>query len=1178
MKAIHVGNTRDSRLYYLIESDDQSTGAVVVPNQPAVYVDFFAYVSKKGSIERVMDSEFHKFFWTGHTGSLSERWEQTFIHRVTSPREMALSGVEILTEFKEKKKPSRVTQLNERANRAVEYKALIGAGLNEKAFARRGVRRIGRGIGEAATGGVRGFRRGVRFDDTAEDADGDGFVQEGTQHARRASATGMRSTWDRTSADFVPEPPALAPDRPQSFLPPDTPPLVTPKNIVSSAQMYLDFLNDPWVKAMDEMLLGLGIPKNRTMDWWMTQRMEVMRELIRMLGEHFDALKEKFGVLLDGNDPIEILDAYDKKELALRALIGGREIKTTADAKEIAFKVHPLFQHGKSEWTLLDRADDDPLSEHDRALFVEILTMLAANPLFKEQAIRLVESESTPRDKLAPGVAGMEQWQHGSEWEVDSQAVDALAERIKKVVDRMGGDWSESGMSREPFTPEQRAALLGAGADPSLIDEYELSPEFPTGLTGMEGEDTRRVSLRNLIGRLGDLLTPTRTNRKGRTKVTYQTEAKAHQVGFLDALLTNRVTLDDGTVERFDLTIDNPTFEGRYVTADAVKATLLAYAHTLPKEERNRVIRKAFALSAAAVVIHEVGGHSTHSANMLEWALRKLGPAPAAGGEDPRYKRLLTSAIETIAEKIKKIPLVEKMVLDSRTVSEYSKDVVDKGLGTVLVGQFGTGLEDLVKYGTSTSLFGPGEVFENNFHLRGIHGVLRHGTDIQKQRMKAWLSQPVMDNHGNPHIANSGLAKYFEELKEVALKEWGIDLTIGAGEQLTLAHILFGTNPHEDGLHALEGDVSGDGKTTYKSHKKGGFAFLFNAAFGKIHKLPAGSADDLQYRARKGRKEDGSHITEHTDVPAGGNEPAVKAVVIPDIAVIRQRGLPAFSTKKIVQVQDRAYRVNPQDPNSDLRNGHSIGIETTAVTPEDVAPLLDALAHVSHALPQLNNSELDPTRTIDEVLDQLEDITFDSVPDVEIGLTGKKLGEFLDNKSPEQQAAFREETATALIVDLLLQSLIGKHISGQMASQITGSDIDQARGLLEDPGMARYLNQLIEKVAMAAEWSDDLSDKHVRILEELADSLGYDDYAAYGGAVTGFDILDSLLGNTRHEMIAELITAMTLGLDLPIYKGGKRRPLKPEQISALTALYKLWHPDGTPKIRSRGRLAQIYAK
>ena len=61
MKAIHVANTGDSRIYYLLESDDDSTGVVVKPDGPPTFVNFFSYVSKKPRIQRVMDSDFHEF-------------------------------------------------------------------------------------------------------------------------------------------------------------------------------------------------------------------------------------------------------------------------------------------------------------------------------------------------------------------------------------------------------------------------------------------------------------------------------------------------------------------------------------------------------------------------------------------------------------------------------------------------------------------------------------------------------------------------------------------------------------------------------------------------------------------------------------------------------------------------------------------------------------------------------------------------------------------------------------------------------------------------------------------------------------------------------------------------------------------------------------------------------------
>jgi len=1159
MKAIHVGTTKNSRIYYLLESDDQSTGAVVTANQPVVYVDFFAYVSKKGSIERVMDSEFHEFLWTGHTGSLSERWEQTFVHRVTSPREMALSGVDVLTEFKEKKKADRASRLNERANRAVEYKALVGAGLNEKAFARRGVRRIGRSMGDAASGGVRGFRRGVRFDPEAEDADGDGFVQEGTQHARRAMG-GMRSSWGQNATPGTTATPEAK--RP-SFLPPEVPPVPTAQTTITRAQDYVDLMNDPFLQAM---VSGSGL---MTVARWHEIGLAQQQDGIREIRALLDGIRERVGVHIDGNDPQEILDAHDAREAALRALIGGREIRTIKDAKELAFIVHPLFEHGGgSEWTLLNGDDGDLLNDYQRTLLVSALTLLAANPRFKKQTVLLDQSD------LPSGAGGTEQWQTGSRWSFDSAAADTLAKKVKKVLARMGGTWSESGMTPEPFTPQERHALL---INPGLIDQLEPSS---TGLTGMEGEDTRQVTNRSLIARLGEIFTPWRSDRIGRTHVTYAKEDDpGGRVELVEDIIRGTRMDANGQPEPFIFNSNNDFFtESRYATADALFATLMAYADTFPPEERNRILRKAAALHASAVMIHELGGHSTHSANQIGWALEKIGPDPVGGGDDPRYKKLLTSAITTISERIKKHPLVEKFVLDSRTISEYAKSIEDKGLGAILQGQFGLEFEDIHAVGGG-SVMAPGGVYADSFAMRGIHGVLRKGTDTQKQRLKAVLSQPVMDTHGNPYTANAGLSQYFEELKEVALKEWGIDLTIGAGEQLTLAHILFGTNPHEDGLPALIGDFDKSGKSTFKIHKKGGFAFLRGAANRAHINLPTPVVGSVQYRARKARKHNGSYLHPHIEAHAGGTEPSTSGPITPDLISMREHGIPAFSTKKVVRVQSERYLRNPGDP-TDARTdpGESIGIETTVVKPEDAAPLLDALAHLVHVFPNLDDSELDSQNgTVDEVLDQLENITFDSVPDVEIGLTGKKLSDFLEDMSPEQQQAFRDELSTGLIIDLILQSMGTKGYVGRVAAGTTGTGTDP-KDYLEGSEIGVLLDRLIEKIAMSAEWSDELSDKHVKTLTELADSLGYMDYAAYGGAVTGFDVLDSLLGNTRHEMIAELMTAMILGLDLPIYTGGKRRPLKPEQISALKALFELWQPGGTPKIRSRGRLAPIYGK
>ena len=1178
MKAIHVGTTQKSRIYYLLESKDQSTGAVVTANQPVVYVDFFAYVSKKGSIERVMDSDFHKFFWTGHTGSLSERWEQTFIQRVTSPREMALSGVEILTEFKEKKKPGRVSQLNERTNRAIEYKTLLGAGLNEKAFARRGVRRIGRSMGDAATGGVRGFRRGVRFDPGAEDADGDGFVQEGTQYARRATSSGMRST---TAPSFQ-----AAGVGSGSYLPPEPPPIPGSGRVAIPAQRYVDYLNSVWIAEhvglpWNDGQSSLYNPGGLTLEMWNGLSFANQQDVIRMAIAAYKEVMESIKVFVSGNDAKEILIASDARETALRALIGGREIKTIKDAKELAFMVHPLFQAGNSEFDLLTlpdptpgapdgrkwRDDSDPLNEYERTLLVTVLTLLKANPLFKTYPIHLREVS------LDDGVGGYEQWVPGTDWEVSTVGA-TIVKGVKKALARMGGSWSESGMTRKPFTPQERVALLATPfINDELIDTLELAKEIPTGLTGMEGGTKNETIRRSVIARIGEMFTLFGSE-KGKSRVSYARQAEDRYVQYVEDSIRGyklEKMTDGSEVQRpFTLTAEGAGlgFAGRYGTADATFSTLVAYADKFPPEEKHRLLRKAATIAAASIMVHELGGHSTHSVNQMQWALDKIGPGPVGGGVDPRNEHLLTSALETIAEKLKKHPLLDKMVLDSRTISEYAKHVTEKGLGQIVQGLWGIEHSDIVLVapdGRKDSLFAPGALGSNEFMIKGMHGVLRTGTDTQKQRLKAWLSQPVMDRHGNEYKATSGLSRYFEELKEAALKEWGIDLTVGAGEQLTVAHVLFGTSPHEGGMHALDGS-DGYNRSTYASHKKGGYAIRGKAKFKRTTVIGPHPGGIMRFRARKSRRSGSPiHLIEHREVGPGdtgvdvnGNPLSKESVIsIPDLTMLRERGIPAFTTDEVME--DGLIR-------------------TTAVTPEDAAPLLDALAHVAHVFPQLDDTEFNPDGTVDEVLDQLDDITFDSVRDVEIGLTGKKLDEFLETRSPEQQETFRENFVMAFITDLFLQSIGTQKEAGYTASRITNpssSLTSTLRAVAKKYGGRSRINNLVEKLAHAAEWSDDLSDKRIRVLTELADSLGLKDYAAYGGAVTGFDIFDFMLGNTRHEMIAELMTAMTLGLDLPIYKGRERQAVSPDQIDALIALFKLWQPDGVPKIRSKGKLVQI---
>jgi len=61
-----------------------------------------------------------------------------------------------------------------------------------------------------------------------------------------------------------------------------------------------------------------------------------------------------------------------------------------------------------------------------------------------------------------------------------------------------------------------------------------------------------------------------------------------------------------------------------------------------------------------------------------------------------------------------------------------------------------------------------------------------------------------------------------------------------------------------------------------------------------------------------------------------------------------------------------------------------------------------------------------------------------------------------------------------------------------------------------------------------------------------------------------------MLKDENHEMIAEFISHMALGIDFPVYDGKKRRGLTPKEVSALRALWGIWAPGREPIIRSNG--------
>lgn len=178
MRAVHVGNSGNRRLYYLIDLEEGKDGALLAPDNSPTLIDFWSFVSKIDTLTTIEDSKFHRFLWHGHKSREAQDWSATFVEKVISPSKEMLSTAPVITKFPEPREEKQLLL----AEKASDFRSYARAGFAEKAIGRA----LGRG-GRLATGGIRGFVRGAIFDPNAVDADEDGWVQEGTQFARRST-------------------------------------------------------------------------------------------------------------------------------------------------------------------------------------------------------------------------------------------------------------------------------------------------------------------------------------------------------------------------------------------------------------------------------------------------------------------------------------------------------------------------------------------------------------------------------------------------------------------------------------------------------------------------------------------------------------------------------------------------------------------------------------------------------------------------------------------------------------------------------------------------------------------------------------------------------------------------------------------------------------------------------
>ena len=104
MRAIHVADYYDDRIYFLVDKEDDHDGVIVRSNQEPIFVDLFSYMGKVSGDKgwkKITNTKFHDFLWYGQNGELANRWRRVFQEHSIEPRKELLLSVPVVTNFPE---------------------------------------------------------------------------------------------------------------------------------------------------------------------------------------------------------------------------------------------------------------------------------------------------------------------------------------------------------------------------------------------------------------------------------------------------------------------------------------------------------------------------------------------------------------------------------------------------------------------------------------------------------------------------------------------------------------------------------------------------------------------------------------------------------------------------------------------------------------------------------------------------------------------------------------------------------------------------------------------------------------------------------------------------------------------------------------------------------------------
>lgn len=124
MKSILVGKSGNSKVYFVIDSNDQNTDCVIknIVGDTEI-TNFWQYVDNNPTMTKMAGTPFHDYLWNGHMSSTSVHWYSVFVSKSLPVRDEMLDGIVV-----NKDVLGRIPKSLDYENRAMEFRLAKNTG------------------------------------------------------------------------------------------------------------------------------------------------------------------------------------------------------------------------------------------------------------------------------------------------------------------------------------------------------------------------------------------------------------------------------------------------------------------------------------------------------------------------------------------------------------------------------------------------------------------------------------------------------------------------------------------------------------------------------------------------------------------------------------------------------------------------------------------------------------------------------------------------------------------------------------------------------------------------------------------------------------------------------------------------------------------------------------------